>query len=188
VSWREFIALLVGSLAWPVVAGIAVWLFRRQLQALLEGPIKRWKAGPFEFEKEWANATERVGEKVVTRDALTARDPELDELVDLAAKAPAPAILAAHNAVEETVREIASGAGIEGADGMNIAQLASELAGRGLINDRTGDALRGLAALRNLAAHGPTPDGQRAREYIVIAEAVLYSLSQSPAARGATRA
>jgi hypothetical protein len=57
------------------------------------------------------------------------------------------------------------------------------LAERSPIDNRTEDALEGLVTLRNLAAHGPATEGRRAREYIVMSEAVLYALSRSKAAR-----
>jgi len=53
----------------------------------------------------------------------------------------------------------------------------------GWIDPKTDNALAGLVTLRNLAAHGPATEGRRAREYIVLSEAVLYALSQSKGAR-----
>jgi uncharacterized phage-associated protein len=50
MSWREFVASLVSSLAWPLSLATIAWLLRRQLAALLDGPVKRWKAGPVEIE------------------------------------------------------------------------------------------------------------------------------------------
>lgn len=184
MSSREFIASLVSSLTWPVAVAVGIWLFRRQIRTLLEGPIKRWKVGPLEFENEWASATERVGESVVTREALARRDDELDDLLALAEKAPVPTILAAHQAVEEMVRSLGVAAGIDDAQNMSVGKLSAALAQRGLIDAKTDSALRGLVTLRNLAAHGPATEGRRATEYIVLAEAVLYALSQSQAARG----
>jgi uncharacterized protein YutE (UPF0331/DUF86 family) len=156
---------------------------RHQIRALLEGPVTRWKAGPFEFEYEWAKATEQVGESVVSLDALTGRRDELDELVDLAEKAPVAAILAAHNAVEDVVRSIAVAAGISDAPALSLDKLTAALAARKIIDSRTSDALAGLITLRNLAVHGPEPLGSRAREYIVLAEGVLYAINQSPRVR-----
>jgi len=185
MSWREFIAWLAGSIAWPATVAFAVWLFRRQLRTLLEGPVRRWKAGPFELEYEWAQVTEQVGKSVVSLKALTGRRDELDELVELAEKAPVAAILAAHNAVEDVVRSIAVAANVDDASNLSLDKLAPALAEREIIDRRTSDALAGLVTLRNLAVHGPEPLARRAREYIVLAEGVLYALSQAPAVRGA---
>jgi hypothetical protein len=82
-------------------------MFRGQIRALLEGPIKRLKAGPFEFENAWERATEQVGSSVPTLAAFAHRrdsgSDDLDEVLDLAEKAPVPAILAAYDATEEMV-------------------------------------------------------------------------------------
>lgn len=185
MNWRELIASLVSSAAWPLTIAFCVALFRRQIRTLLEGPIKRWKAGPFEFENEWGKAREQVGESVLTRDALTSsNDDDLDDLLDLAEKAPVPAILAAYQAVEDVVRRIAASAGVDGADTASVAKLSPVLVERGLIDHKVDNALAGLVTLRNLAAHGPATEGRRAQEYIVLSEAVLYALSRSKGARG----
>lgn len=95
------------------------------------------------------------------------------------------AILAAHNAVEDIVRSIAVAANINDAASLGIDKLTPALIDRDLIDNRTADALAGLMTLRNLAVHGPEPEGRRGREYIVLAEGVLYALSHSRGARGA---
>lgn len=59
--------------------------------------------------------------------------------------------------------------------GRALAQLAHN---RGLISDETLSAVDGLSVLRNLAAHSPSDDigVGRARDYIALADAVLYAL------------
>jgi hypothetical protein len=56
--------------------------------------------------------------------------------------------------------------------------------GLGLISEETFRAVGGLAVLRELAAHGhdDTISADRARDYLVLADAVLYALQ---AKRGA---
>ena len=141
--------------------------------------------GPFEAKYEWAKATERVGTSVLSAKSVTGGGGELDELLELAEKAPVAAILAAHNAVEDVVRSIAVAAKISDAASLGLDKLVPALVERDLIEGRTADALAGLITLRNLAVHGPEPEGRRAREYIVFAEGVLYALSQSRGGRGA---
>jgi uncharacterized protein YutE (UPF0331/DUF86 family) len=179
MSWREFIAALADTIVWPAVIAFGIWLFRHQIRALLDGPVKRWKAGPIEVEYEWARATEQVGKSVASLDAITGRRDELDELVELAEKAPVAAILAAHNAVEDLVRSIAIAADINDAADLSLDKLTVALTEREIIDTRTSDALAGIITLRNLAVHGPEPVGRRAREYIVLAEGVLYAIGQS---------
>jgi hypothetical protein len=40
----------IASLAWPVVVLTTVLLFRHQIVRLLSSSMRRFKAGPFEFE------------------------------------------------------------------------------------------------------------------------------------------
>ena len=48
MSWREFVASLVDSLAWPVAVVVLVTLLRSQLAALLKsvGPLRWLRVGP----------------------------------------------------------------------------------------------------------------------------------------------
>lgn len=48
---RAFWASVIGSLSWPVVACIALYLFREQISALF-GSLRRFKVGPVEGEVE----------------------------------------------------------------------------------------------------------------------------------------
>jgi hypothetical protein len=60
--------------------------------------------------------------------------------------------------------------------------LASLVRERGLISDETLTAVEGLSVFRNLTAHGGGDIGtDRAREYLALADAVLYALRSKPA-------
>ncbi len=50
VDWLAFVASLVGSLAWPAVIVVAVWLFRDEIRALARRPVHRAKVGPADLE------------------------------------------------------------------------------------------------------------------------------------------
>jgi hypothetical protein len=61
-----------------------------------------------------------------------------------------------------------------------LARLARE---RGLISDETLTAIDGLAVLRNLTFHTNADIGvDRARDYLALADAVLYALRPKPPA------
>lgn len=62
MAWREFVASVVDSLAWPASAVVIVALLRRQLAALLQSPLSRLRAGPVELER--VREAEKVGENV----------------------------------------------------------------------------------------------------------------------------
>jgi hypothetical protein len=68
VDWREFIASVIDSLAWPAAAAIVAWLLRDQLRQLLAAPIRRLKAEPLEV--EWDHEAAEVVESLA---ALRAR-------------------------------------------------------------------------------------------------------------------
>lgn len=188
MGWKEFVASLVSSLAWPVSAATVVWLLRSQLAALLDGPIKRWKAGPVEVEY-WTRETAEVADSVGVLDAVTAGraeepDDELARLAELAEKTPVLAVIEGYRLVEREVRRIGHEGGIEGADQAPLSKLLATEVEAGLVTPETLNAVRGLTALRNLAAHGPaaetTTTVERAREYVVLVQAVLFALSRPP--------
>ena len=57
---------------------------------------------------------------------------------------------------------------------------------QGLISDETLAAVEGLSVLRNLAAHSPASDDigvDRARDYLAMADAVMYALRVKPGGR-----
>lgn len=188
MSWREFVASLVSSLAWPLSVATIAWLLRRQLAALLDGPVKRWKAGPVEIEY-WAEETADVAESVDVLDAVKASraeppDDELARLAELAERTPALAVIQGYRLVEREVRRIGAENDIEGAKNAPLNKLLATEVDAGLITPETLNAVRGLTALRNLAAHGPAPETtttvERAREYVVLVQAVLFALSRPP--------
>jgi hypothetical protein len=183
----------VGSL-WPLaLLAVLVW-FRRPvgqaLAALGEGlRIRRLKAGPFEAEF-WREAYE-------TRASLDAPDvpsAELAETVadpeslvarfgDLAMAAPAVAILRAHSDVEEALRQKLRAADPEvDVDRIGASMLARRALKAGLIAAKVVPAVEGITVLRNLAANRNQDEVTRdqAREYLALADGVMYALSQPP--------
>jgi hypothetical protein len=173
---EQFISSLVRALAWPAaVVGLAL-VFRGQIAQLLEA-LRELRAGPVlaRFDRVLAKVEREVPTEMATLPAETSLTAELGELAD---EAPDAAILEAFAQVEKRLRTILEANGIErinaGAQGLaNIAAV------RGLISPETHKAVDGIAVLRNLAAHGRgmvTPD--RAREYLALVDAILFSLQQ----------
>jgi hypothetical protein len=80
----------VGWIAWPAVIPLGAWIFRAQIRGLLERPMRRWKAGPFVAEYEWANVTERVGTSVLSIKTVTGGRDQLDELLEAQRWRPSP--------------------------------------------------------------------------------------------------
>lgn len=146
-------------------------------------------SGPVNVE-QWARAEEAVRESV---DAIAAGEPEpraapgedgeVDRLAELTETAPAEAVQGAFALVRRELERIAGQAGLPRGARMPTAALADTLARAGLINRETLSAVRGLAALRDMAAHvGRDPDVTmaRAREYVALVRGVLFALSRAP--------
>lgn len=182
-----FTASVVQSLAWPSSVVAIVVVLRKPIGAALQR-LSKAKVGPVEaeFDQELAEVrkelqrapalTEQAGETPVPMLSL----PE--ELNRLAESSPRAAILEAFARIEARLRELLTDAGVEvgGAQsGVALARLAQR---QGLVSDETLNAVEGLAVMRNLAAHNPTDDisVDRARDYLALADAVLYPLRTKP--------
>ncbi len=181
VTWREFIASLVASLAWPSALICFALVFRERLLVLLAAPIKRLKVGPagLEFE-QWENGAAVVAQSVVAAGIVesSSQQREGERLVALAATVPEAAVLEAFALVEQELREIAVSAGVENVDRVSAAPLAEEAAEAGAITLASVDAIKGLATLRDLAAvgSGEPASAARAVEYVMFSRALLYAL------------
>lgn len=184
MSWKEFIVSLVDALAWPAALAIIAWLFRQQIGALIEGPVKRWKAGPVEVEY-WETAAE-VAEAVVHAELPehVELDADLQHAAQLAEWIPVVAVGKAFGLVERRLREVAASDGGEAPQGMPPLALATSLQQRGLVTAETVHAIDGLLTLRAFALNddgsGRVVSVKQAREDVTLVQGVLYALSRPP--------
>ena len=118
-----------------------------------------------------AGSGQALDATVEVRESLTLR---LDKLAD---ENPAAAIMAAWAEVEKAIRLRMGDIGGRQPSiaGMMLARMALE---RGEISEATLRAVEGLSVLRNLAAHGrgDDVDGEKAHEYLTLADATLYAI------------
>ncbi len=191
-DWQEFIASLVGSLAWPAVVLVLALMFRTSLARLLLGDVKRWKAGPTGVEVEyWENAIAEAREELAQDQAAAPAEVATaeegprefrDEMIELAAISPRSAVMESFLRVELQLRSMLETAGIAQTRPTGARMLAETALKHGLVTAPTVDAIRGMSTLRNLAAHGHDDgdiDQERALEFIDLAEAVLFALEHS---------
>jgi len=175
----DFVASLVGSVAWPVSFVVAVLVFREQLVSLLSGQLQRLKAGPLEME-----FFERVA---VLHAELDTGFAELrpgyssiftDSLGHLAITAPAEAVLQAHEQLEGRLRQLLRESGYDPEQAWGMRRLVGEAHTRNLVSDELARVVDGVTVLRNLAAHGHARDlsSERASEYLALMDTILYSL------------
>jgi hypothetical protein len=183
VSELQFIASLVSSLTWPVAVVTIVLLFRTKLAELLSSGIRRLKAGPFEVEWDRTSSEVRVEldqPGVPSIDVSTDRGPFARDLAELTRISPTAAVVQGYARVEVALREKLSGIEDDAKLRTSAAGLARLAAQQNKITDETARAIEGLAILRNLAAHGGVRDmtTDRAMDYLVLVDAVLYILSK----------
>jgi hypothetical protein len=188
VDWREFIASLVDSAAWPIAVVAIVALMRTRLTRILEnGALHRLKLGPAGAELEWQQVAAEVRAEVVSSKASTGGSPidggpgDLSELDGLAARSPADAIGVASSVLLGELRRLVRESKPELlADYPSPHVLLKTAHHEGVISRENAEALRGMLTLRDLTAHRPeTATVERAVDFIVMARAVLYALSRA---------
>ena len=109
--------------------------------------------------------------------------PQEEDLLELAQRIPAAAIIQAHLRIEQALRQTLSSAKVETSDSEVTAALVGNALTRGLITPETANAVEGATVMRNLAVHGPRREvsTKQAIEYVTIAAAVLYAIRQNGA-------
>ncbi len=186
MSSLQFLASLVGSLAWPVVVLVIVVLFRSTIRSVLTGQVKRWRAGLSGVEVEyWELTADRARDQLPPdaekRAAETLGGGLSGELAPVAEVAPRAAVLEAFGRIEQELRRITkSFEAPEKLERMGARQLAVVAHQHGQISDESLNAINGLTVLRNLAAHGQASDLDpgRALEFVHLADAILFALAQ----------
>jgi hypothetical protein len=186
MSFLQFVASLVSSLAWPVAVLVIVLIFRAQIRHLASRPLRRFRAGPVEMEFDRLLSEVEVA---VERPAVSAlggegrSNPVIEELEPLVTASPVAAVMDAHAAVERELRDLVLKA-VPDADvsRMAIGQLLRLALEHGVITPETAKAVEGITVMRNLTAHGRANEvtGERARDYLALVDAVLYALRQKP--------
>jgi len=185
----QFIASLIGSLAWPALVLALVLVFRASLRTLLAGDVKRWKAGPSGLEVEFKEIIPEI-RLDVQKDRSGSRSSTVElprgfraEMLELARISPRAAILEAFSRVEARLHKLLTEAGVSvnefaDASGRTLAEVAAK---KGVISEGSSTAIAGLSVLRNLAAHSREADSlslERATEFIDLADGVLYTIRE----------
>lgn len=172
MDWREFVAALVSSLAWPGAVFAVALVFRSQIVQLLSTGLQRVKAGP--FEAEWNLAEQRVPASLRV---TTKGQPTSSADAEAAAISPRSAILERHSELVARLTEVVAPKLGKQPEGQSLGDLAHVAEREGLIDPKTNGAFVGLTAMRNLAAHGPGDiDAAKASEFIAIADATEYAI------------
>jgi hypothetical protein len=185
VSGLAFTASVLHSLAWPAAAVVIAVMLRKPITAVLNRGVRRLRAGPVEVEFDQGLAevdaeVRRIPELTEPAGAPQRGGSLADELATAAEVSPEAAVVAAFSRIERRLAEILDGAAVSRDRVVSARALARLAREHDLINDETLAAVDGLAVLRNLAAHpsstGATIGADRARDFLVLADAVLYAL------------
>ncbi|MFZ3214392.1 MAG: hypothetical protein WA188_23035 [Terriglobales bacterium] len=179
---KTFIAEITKALAWPVGLITLGLIFRAHVGGLLEGMrLRRIKKGEwsadFEAGAQEVRADLPEASQTATRPAVVPGllNEETEHLIDVA---PAAAISQTWNQLEGLVAAAAMRAGIAA---KLLPEVLRALVDKGAIQSSVRDSILGLRNMRNLAVHAPgervTP--RQAREFVTMAEAVMWSLEQN---------
>jgi hypothetical protein len=177
-----FIAEMTKALAWPLVVVGVLFIFRSPLKLLLRRLSSlRWGSWQAAFEAEGARVAEEIGGS--NSSALTQLSDN-GELLALAERSPRAAIIQAAIEIEAGLRGLATD-NIQNVENRPPGQLIQMLAQRNLIDPKTANSLQGLFVMRNLAVHGAERDltAARAKEFVTLANAILYVLHSNPRER-----
>ena len=187
----SFVASLVRSLAWPAAVVTAVVVLRHPLVRWLAVPPRRVKVGPGGVEAEWSEQTARVVESLTPKQRGTGTVPEpggaVTEASDFAREmlalvdtaSPIAAVEASYQQVGRALVDMVEKSEPGSAAGLNVAQLARAAHARGLISTGNLDAVEGLGVMHTMAVldtNGERLEPARAREFVALAEAVVYAL------------
>lgn len=180
MGWQALVASVIRSLAWPVSIVVLALIFRSPVTHLLWERLSSLEAfgARATFGKRLEESrpiVEATGQKV------GAVDPPSEDEQRRADAEPVGLVLTAAGELEQALSALLEERGVE-APPIGLRQLAGLALGREVISQVNYDAIDGLAAMRNLAAHGGAGrvTSEEALEYVAMVDAVLYSLRTKP--------
>jgi hypothetical protein len=181
MSWPDFVVQMSQAWAWPVVAGSAIILLRKQIKSAAEalvarvGDIRRLKAPgvDVEFEREMrelAETTAATTEELQTEtpNALPPAQPEdvvlppetaeerLTKYQQLAQLDPRAAVLLPFSDMERFIRERFQHLYPNERPTVGFSRIVDILHREGWVSDDIAGALRTMSRLRNQVAHEKT--------------------------------
>jgi uncharacterized protein YutE (UPF0331/DUF86 family) len=152
----QFIASIVGSLAWPVTIVAAVFLLRRELRRMLPRLTKlKYGEIELEFRKKLDEAEEVVAE--LPEPTSLPQAEQAEKQLQSEQFSNNSGVFVAWLVVESAILNLARSAKLLETN-MTARRAAEVLLGRELIDEHTYQAIRDLSELRNIAVH---PQGGR---------------------------
>ena len=181
MSELDFIAALVGSLAWPTAVIVGIVLLRDRVGDLISR-VDRMKMNDFEVVFEKAIGRVKVELEEVQKEAGITKVSEPAPGTDILSKiSPNAAVLSAWQELESTMMDIAVGRGLRGPN-LNFDGVLGFLMNRGFLSKEHVSLINQLRGLRNLALHSG-PNFQVSRDsverYGVVVRSIINVLQIS---------
>lgn len=188
VGWTDFVASLVGSLAWPVAAVVLVALLRRDLSGILRrmshGRI-RWPGGEADFvlEIEKVRRDAEAASSAIASPEASSTSQESSEilarlrqdLLSTARVAPVAAVESAWRLLETGLRDVVHDAGaLMGVRSSTPGAWAGFLASHGALGEDAPRVVAALNSIRDRALHQQYVDSEDVAVRFVDACLYLY--------------
>lgn len=178
------IAEIVKGAAWPVAAIIIAAMARGPIVAVVRG-VRLHKLKVKDWEAEFAEGKQEIQRRLPAAELSRPQAvPELTtELQSELEIAPDGAVLTAWKRVEGALHALAQQHGVQAS---TLGAILEALVQGKVIDDGTRDSINGLRQLRNLAVHAPEGrvSASRARDFIAMADAIIWVLSKPAGSRG----
>ncbi|GIE90894.1 hypothetical protein [Actinoplanes regularis] len=193
MSWPEFIASLVQSLAWPVIVVVLSLVFRKTIMRIVTDAVngrhlKKAKLGPIDL--EWATLDEARANALAS-DPETAEEipgaisenEQSSDLLSLAEVHPSAAIMLASQQLEGALLQSVRSQRHDLPRYAGIMTLATAALRGGIISGEVADLVKSLSKVRNQVAHAQGLDTQeitpaRAADYVATTRFVIETLQR----------
>ena len=174
----EFIAQLVGSLAWPLVVLCVAVAARREIRDLIRS-LRRLTYGDFAAEfRRLEETSERIAESpTVALPAPRTADELVDDLLTVSPKA---AVVEAFRAVERSIVDAAERHGMVESGRRSVTNVIRDLGRRITVPPEVQGIFDDLRTVRNRLVHSDVEDvsPDDARRYIGFARTLASKMSQ----------
>lgn len=182
MNWLEFIASLVGSLAWPVAAAIIALVFHKQVSGLL-AKVKtlKWGEASVDFTEKLDQAENEADALPVQTGDQPAVPPPAPSgrFHDLLAISPNAAILDTWSEVESAVRKLGKHHGLTESSA-RPSRVGDELVKTGVLPVGVHKMLTEMRAMRNAAAHGAATTPEDALRFYQLSQRTLAVIENLP--------
>lgn len=174
----EFIASIIGSVAWPIAAVIIALAFRKQIAGLLN-KIRRFSWGDTSVElAEQLDKVETASQSIPVSDYNPGPPDPTDRFQSLLDISPSAAILDSWTAVERLLRDIGKQHNYDPGIATIPIQIARQLHRDKLISDSIFEMVRDLRGIRNAAAHERDVNPSDAYRFKELADKVTHALAR----------